>query len=114
MPISLFLELDIYFLERARVDIKSFFSSTYLDDASKMTCVSRIDDIGKNLFKQENLRKGRWNLYSQIAIEHDTLKCTNETYALPSLCYAHKTTQPCTLLDTNEVVDIGYEQEGFK
>ena len=114
MPISFFLELDIYFLERARVDIKSFLSSTYLDGASKMTCVSRIDDIGKNLFEQENLRKDRWNLYSQIAIEHDTLKCSNETYALPTLCYTNETTQPCTLLDTNEVVDIGYANVGFE
>ena len=73
-----------------------------------MTCISRIDGIGKNVFEEENLGKVRWNLYSQIAIEHDVLKCSNETYDLPSICSTGEKTQPCTLLDTNEVVDIGF------
>ena len=58
---------------------------------------------------QENVKKSRWNLYSQIAIEDDTLRCSNEdeVYALPQVCNTNVGSQPCTLLDTNEVVDIG-------
>ena len=63
----------------------------------------------KNNFLEENERKKRWRLYSQIAIENDKLICANETYNLTDICYAEfdPKPQPCTLLDTNEVVDIG-------
>ena len=73
-----------------------------------MNCISRIDK-GKNLFVHENNRKIRWNLYSQIAIENDMLICAKEAYNLTDICYAEfdPKPQPCTLLDTNEVVDIG-------
>ena len=73
-----------------------------------MICISRIDDKNKNLFEEKS-RKSRWNLYSQIAIENDTLKCLNEVYDLTKICYLGSNSQPCTLLDTNEVVDIGMD-----
>ena len=72
-----------------------------------MNCISRIDDKDKNLFVQENGRKGqRWNLYTQIAIENNTLRCLNESYPLTSVCSDTTASQPCTLMDTFEVVDI--------
>ena len=74
-----------------------------------MNCISRLDK-GKNLFVQENSRKIRWNLYSQIAIENNMLICAKEAYNLTDICYfqtAHSESRLCTLLDTNEVVDIG-------
>ena len=38
-----------------------------------------------------------------------TLRCSNELYALTEVCN-HKTgSQPCTLQDTNEIVDIGFD-----
>ena len=75
-----------------------------------MNCISRIDDKDKSLFVEPNTRKGRWNLYSEIAIENnETLKCANETYPLIDVCNNQATVQLCTLLDTNEVVDIGYD-----
>ena len=75
-----------------------------------MSCISRTDAIDKKLFVQENNRKARWNLYSQITIENDTLKCVNESYPLIDLCHLNVGSQPCTLRDTNEVVDIGDSQ----
>ena len=76
-----------------------------------MNCISRRDDRDRNLFMQGRNQKGRWNLYSQIAIENDTLRCSNETYSLTRICNQPDATesQPCTLLDTDEVVDIGFE-----
>ena len=55
---------------------------------------------------------GRWNLYPQIAIENATLKCAFETYALTDICHSFSSTQPCTLKDTNNVVDIGIAIQG--
>ena len=73
-----------------------------------MNCVSRTDyGKDKNLFKDSNIRK-RWNLYSQIDIDNDTLRCSNEVYNLTELCNLHQGSKPCTLRDTNEVVDIEY------
>ena len=75
-----------------------------------MLCISRTDDKDKNLFQDENNRKRRWNLYSQIAIKNDKLICANETYALTDICYnSMNGSQPCTLLDTNEAVVIGFD-----
>ena len=71
-----------------------------------MHCISRTDDKDKNLFVRENIRKSRWNIYSQIAIENDTLRCLNEAYNLTDVCNAEDRSKPCTLLHTNEVVDI--------
>ena len=85
------------------------FSSDWLDDEGKMNCISRTDDEDKNLFTEELRRKRRWNLYSQIAIENDTLKCANKIYRLIDICKGDSVSQPCTLRDTNEVVDIGYD-----
>ena len=74
-----------------------------------MNCISRRDEKDKNLFVEGNEGKGRWNLYSQIAIENDTLKCAKEAHNLTDICSdgLGDTPLPCTLLDTNEVVDIG-------
>ena len=76
-----------------------------------MNCISRIDDKDKNLFVTGNDRKRRWNLYSQIAIEKDALICSNEVYDLTDLCTndSHLLLL-CTLLDTNEVVDIAFDR----
>ena len=73
-----------------------------------MFCISRTDEKDKNLFVQ-NDKKRRWNLFSQIAIENDTLRCSDNSYALAEICNNQVGSQPCTLLDTNEVVDIGYD-----
>lgn len=73
-----------------------------------MICISRTDDRDKNLFVEGNDRKRRWNLDSQIIIENDTLICSNEVYPLTEICNRLSESQPCTLLDTNEVVDIGF------
>ena len=86
-----------------------FCSSHYHNEARAMNCISRRDDYDKNLFVEGNDRKRRWNLYSQIAIENDMLICANETYYLTDICNAKQVYKPCTLLDTNEVVDIGLD-----
>ena len=86
---------------------------TNVNEERNMICISRTDDEDKNLFVDKNRnRKGRWNLYSQIAIENDVLRCGKETYSLTSVCNDLVGTQPCTLLDTNEVVDIGSDHYG--
>ena len=72
-----------------------------------MNCISRTDD--KKVFVQRNNRKSRWNLYSQIAIENDKLKCANETYPLIEVCNDYYANKPCTLQDTTEVVNIGID-----
>ena len=85
------------------------FSSNFVKESSKINCISRIDDKDKNLFVEENNKGQRWNLYSQIAIENDTLICAKEKYPLEKICHDESDSQPCTLKDTNEVVDIGYD-----
>ena len=80
-----------------------------------MICTSRRDDNDKKLFVQESRIYKRWNLYSQIAIENDTLKCVKEAHNLTDLCtdklpnQSTNRLQPCTLLNTYEVVDIGFD-----
>ena len=75
-----------------------------------MNCISRRDDEDKNLFIEKTDRKGRWNLYSQIAIENDMLRCANLTYDLIDICNSENyRSKPCSLLDTNEVVDISFD-----
>ena len=71
-----------------------------------MNCISRIDDKDRNLFQQEKEHRRRWNLYSQIAIENDRLKCLDKTYGLTEICSSVGIAKPCTLLDTKEVVDL--------
>ena len=81
-------------------------------EASKVICISRIDDKDRNLFVEKTDRKSRWNLYSQIVIENDKLVCGNEKHNLTDICNPNSgliEPQPCTLLDTNEVVDISYD-----
>ena len=77
-----------------------------------MNCISRRDHRDKNLFLGETDRKGRWNLYSQIAIENNKLICANKAYNLIDICCTEQDSkpQPCTLLDTNEVLDIRFEE----
>ena len=79
-------------------------------DGIKVNCISRKDNKDKNLFQQGNDRKGRWNLYSQIAIENGILKCAKESYPLTDLCPSpyldNGRLQPCTLQGTKEVVNI--------
>ena len=72
-----------------------------------MYCISRTDHRDRTLFVEENNRKGRYNLYSQIAIENDSVRCLNEAYKLKEVCNWESGLQLCTLLDTNEVVNIG-------
>ena len=84
-----------------------------IGDVSKINCISRRDK-DKNLFLDKTYRKGRWNLYSQIAIENDMLMCAKKAYNLTDICYYHSLAnniepQTCTLMDTSEVVDIGYD-----
>ena len=84
----------------------------YNNELSKMNCISRKDDKDKNLFVAKTDRKSRWNLYSQIAIENDLLICAKEKHHLTDICNdnsGYNETQTCTLLDTNEVVDIGFD-----
>ena len=75
-----------------------------------MDCISRTDKAN-NLFVEEKDGYGRWNLYSQIAIEKDKLRCSNQVYDLTEVCKDQNLAgvQLCTLLDTNEVVNIGFE-----
>ena len=104
--------MNLIVLEIAKVLFKCYlFNRRFANEARTMNCVSRRDDPrDKNIFVQENGRKGhRWNLYSQTVIENNTLKCSNETYSLTKLCQSDSLSQPCTLLDTNEVVDIGQD-----
>ena len=77
------------------------FFSSFKGEASKMNCISRRDDKEKFVQKQK-----RWNLYSQIAIENDRLKCLDKTYGLTEICSSVGIAKPCTLLDTKEVVDL--------
>ena len=76
-----------------------------------MNCISRRDK-DKNLFVKDSDRKGRWNLYSQITIENDLLICAKKAYNLTDICHNSGNYEPqtCTLLDTNEVVDIGFDR----
>ena len=81
-----------------------------MNEASKMNCISRRDK-DKNLFLEKKDRKSRWNLFSQITIENDTLICVKEAYNLTDICNTqsgHYETQTCTLMDTNEFVDIDF------
>ena len=73
-PISLVLGFNLFDVERAKLILKLMFflSSTYANEGSKINCISRMDDKDKNLFVGEQVRKRRWNLYSQITIENDT------------------------------------------
>ena len=103
------------------------YSSSDIYDPTKMNCISRRDHSGRNIFVQERKKSRRWNLFSQIAIENTTLKCANETYFLTEpiegqeppipiwarlLCNDRsRYSQPCTLLDTNELVDLGYHDD---
>ena len=75
-----------------------------------MNCISRRDK-DKNLFEETTDRKTRWNLYSQILIENDMLICAKKAYNLTDICNTNTNNEPqtCTLLDTNEVVDISYD-----
>ena len=78
-------------------------------------CVSRIDVTDHEVFHPKGKNQGRrWNLYSQIAIDNDTLHCAKESYALTELCDDNKgffgSTKTCTLQDTNEVVELDYEE----
>ena len=80
--------------------------------ASKMSCISRKDK-DKNLFAEKTDRKSHWNLYSKIAIENGNLICAKETHDLTDICNVwsgYFEQQTCTLLDTNEVVDIGIDK----
>ena len=77
-------------------------------------CVSRIDETDHKVFHPKGKNQGRrWNLYSQIAIDNDTLHCAKESYDLTEICDDNKgfwgSTKPCTLQDTNEVVELDYE-----
>ena len=68
--------------------------------------------MDRNLFEEKTDRRGRWNLYSQIAIENDKLICAREKHNLTDICNTasgYYERQTCTLLDTNEVVDIGFD-----
>ena len=111
----MFLELN--FLEPAKFHGKFFLYSSayvngnYFDDPNKVNCISRRDDRDKNLFVTEkNIRKRpRWNLFSQISIENDRLICANTEYSLTNICHGLAGKQLCTLLDTNEDVDIGLD-----
>ena len=81
--------------------------SEYVKDISKMTCISRTDNSTK-LFLQEKSVNRRWNLYSQVTIENNTLFCSNQAYPLTQICcHGCDVLQPCTLTGTNETVDIG-------
>ena len=81
-----------------------------IGDVSKINCISRRDK-DKNLFLDKTYRKGRWNLYSQIAIANDLLVCAEQAYNLTDICNysTFNKRQTCTLLDTNEVADIGFD-----
>ena len=115
-PIRFFLELNLLVLERSKVYFKFkfkcyFFSSkSFGNEESKMNCISRADYEDKNLFIQKSNIKRRWNLFSQIAIKNNTLRCANEdeVYDLTKSCQLKTESKRCTLLDTNEVVDIGF------
>ena len=91
----------------SNVIVSSVYINDYDASKKKMNCISRIDEKEKNLFVEK--RYSRWNLYSQIAIENDTLVCAKERYYLTDICHDRDTSKPlpCTLLDTNEVVEIG-------
>ena len=106
--------MNLLDLEREKFHFKCYLfarQQANANEVSRMNCVSRRDDMDKNLFAQENGRKvQRWNLYSQIAIENGILKCAFENYSLTTLCSNQSpSTQPCTLLDTNEIVNIGLD-----
>ena len=90
------------------------FYSRYNDEikASKINCISRRDLRDKNLFVENTDRKSRWNLYSQIAIENYLLICGIASYNLTDICNENSgdiEPQTCTLLDTNEVVDLSFD-----
>ena len=78
-----------------------------------MNCISRRDHTNKNLFVEKNDRKDRrWNLYSQIAIKNDMLVCDEKAYNLTDICHntpGYYEPKSCTLLDTKDVVDIGFD-----
>ena len=87
------------------------FFSSFKGEASKMNCISRRDDKDKNLFVDKTDRKRRWNLYSQLVIDNDMLVCAKTAYKLTDICHTNSVFEEktCTLLDTNEVVDISFD-----
>ena len=83
----------------------------FVQRTRKMTCISRKDK-DMNIFSNEMTLTGRrWNLYSQILIENDTLVCADETYLLTEICFNSFRTLPCTLHGTNEIVDISWDSQ---
>ena len=83
-----------------------------MESTRKVDCISRKDHDDKNLFVQETDSNNRHNLYSQIRIEKNKLICANESYLLTDICLYTEESKPCTLSETNEIVDIG--SDGFK
>ena len=81
----------------------------FASEANKMNCISRTDGWYKYHFQPKNSRKARWNLHSEIAIENSILKCARENYTLTDICSSMFFEQPCTLLNSKEVVDIGMD-----
>ena len=99
-------------LEIAKVKSRCYLYSQNYNEAGKINCISRRDHRDKNLFVEKTDTKSRWNLYSQIAIENDQLICSKESYILTDICNDLSGLigqQTCTLLDTNEVVDISFD-----
>ena len=81
--------------------------SWYVEQSNKMNCLSR-SDRDKNIFLEQNNFKRRWNIFPLIGIENGSIVCANETYPLEDICYLdeHTESRPCTLLGTNEIVDL--------
>ena len=78
-----------------------------------MVCISRRDKKVKNFLEETRNVNKRYNLYTQIHIENNTLLCVNESYSLEDyyLCDIDDVSEkPCTLYGTNEIVDIGYDE----
>lgn len=71
-----------------------------------ITCLSRKDP-DKDLFANvEKQRKKRWNYYLWIDIKNGTLICQNETYPINELCEEQSGSQPCTLPNSNDIVEL--------
>ena len=71
-----------------------------------MLCISRRDP-NKNIFSNHKKNKMRKNFFTMINILNGRLNCAKESYYLEEMCYDQSVFKPCTLIGTQENVDLG-------
>ena len=74
----------------------------------QVNCISRSEEQ-IDFFSTQKKKHKRWNLFNQIKIEDGNMVCKHEYYKLNMTCMSERldpTSYKCTLLDTNEIIDL--------